>query len=747
MDFMHPSKEPLIVVSNRLPVSIKNQQNEWKIQTSSGGLASALTGVQSEIPFQWIGWPGASFFPHQQKEIESALAEKNLVPIFLNKEQEEHYYHNLCNSYLWPLFHYFTEQVTHSLESWRFYEEVNQLFAQKVAELAPIGSRVWVHDFHLMLLPKLLRELRADVKIGFFLHIPFPSSEIYRMLPKRKVLLEGILGSDYIGFHTTDYAKHFRLSCLRILGLSAEQGQIVHQSRKVGVGIHPIGMNVSSFEEVLSKPKYFSYIKEMKERYNSHKVILGVERLDYTKGISLKLQAFEVFLEKNPEWIGKIILLQVIVPCRHNSPEYQQHRSEIEKLVSRINGRFSRPGFNPIHYMYRSLPRAELIALYCLADICMVTSIRDGMNLVAQEFIYCAQRAQTKGCLILSEFAGAAHHLPHALMVNPFDIEGMALTIKEALSLPLEKKEDMLNQMQERVCLLNSPLWAKHFLTEMQKTTEENACSLKGHFLTEEEKVELSQKALKARKRVLLLDYDGTLREITSHPTEAKPTREILSLLKQLSLLEHTEVHLVSGRDSKTLESWFGELFVHLSAEHGFSHRAKAKKEWSAFKEVDLSWMPYVETLLKKVVDEVPGSFLENKESVLCWHYRLADSDYGQWRANELYINLVQELANFPVEITSGKCILEVKAQGLSKARYVQKVLQNTSSDDFILCMGDDSTDLEMYKALPENATCIHIGELSSSTLYHLKTPSEARSFLHQILDALNQETLKTSEE
>ncbi|MCH9633380.1 MAG: hypothetical protein S4CHLAM7_01050 [Chlamydiae bacterium] len=733
------NNKSLIVVSNRLPVSIETLDNQWKIGPSSGGLASALTGVKQDIPFTWIGWPGAAYFPHQQIEIKEALEKENLIPVFLNKEQEEHYYHTICNSVLWPFFHYFTEKVLHVSESWNFYTEVNELFAQEIIKQAPIGATIWIQDFHLMLLPKMLKEQRPDLYVGFFLHIPFPSSEIYRMLPKRKTLLEGILGSDYIGFHTSDYARHFRNSCLRILGLTHGKEALYFKGRKIGVGVNPIGINIRSFDEILSKPKYFSYIQEMKEQYKNHQVVLGVERLDYTKGIFFKLQAFEIFLEQNPDLIGKVILLQIIVPCRLDSPEYQKHRNEIEKIVSRINGRFSRPGFNPVHYMYRSLPLSELIALYCLADVCMVTSTRDGMNLVAQEFVYCAQRAQTKGVLILSEFAGSAHQLSHTLLVNPFDIEGMAKTIKKALEIPDNEKESNLNKMEDSIKALNSSLWAKQFLQQLTSSAEYNQAQKHTKQLSSQNIENLIQKATHSHKKTFILDYDGTLRELTSHPMDAVPSQEILDLIQKLSELKNTEVHIVSGRDGETLHSWFGHLPISLSAEHGYLHKNANEKNWTIPKSVDITWMPYVREILKKTVDEVPGSLLETKSCVLNWHYKLAPLGYGEWRANELYSTLVQELANLPVEILTGKHVIEVRSQGVSKANYLNQILNKNENEHFILCIGDDLTDHDMYKTLPKDAFSIHVGETSAQTTFQLSTPSDVRSLLEKIYTAVSE--------
>ena len=733
-----PTKS-LIVVSNRLPISITQKNNELEITNSAGGLASALMGVQEKIPFKWIGWPGASFFEKQEDEIKQKLHKKNLYPVFINREEEGHYYHTICNSFLWPIFHYCTNHVIHSQESWNFYEKVNQHFADEVILQADLGATVWVHDFHLFLLPKLIREKRPDLKIGFFLHIPFPSSEVYRMLPKRKEILEGILGSDYIGFHTSDYARHFRLSCHRVLGLDSNLDGISYTGRKIGLGIHPIGMNIASFNEILSKPAYYSYIQEIKERYNCYKVILGVERLDYTKGISLKLKAFELFLEQNPSMIGKVILLQIIVPSRLDSSDYKDYRSEIEELVGRINGKYSKPGYTPIQYIYRNLPLAELIALYCLADICMVTSIRDGMNLVAQEYVYCSEKANANGTLILSEFAGASHHLPHALIINPYDIESVAETLKTAIDIPSISRRTNLKKMTEFIESLDSPIWAQAFLAKLELQATKNAIHYKAPLLSNKVAQQIKEQAALASHREIILDYDGTLREITLSPMEARPTKEIISLLTELSSQPNTRVHIVSGRDHSNLQTWLGHLNINLSAEHGYLKKSASEKEWQPLKEADLSWINHVKAILEKAVDEVPGSHLEIKSSVLSWHYRMADLDYGQWRANELYTTLIQELSNLPVEIIPGKKVIEVRACGVSKAKYIEHILKDVPEDAFILCMGDDLTDQEMYPALPKSAYSIHVADHSSKAKHVIDSPMQVRELLKSLVNPVTQ--------
>ncbi len=736
---MQNQSSSLIVVSNRLPISLHCQDDRWEIKPSTGGLASALTGVQEKIDFTWIGWPGASLFENQKEEVKNELQKQKLIPIFLNKEQEEHFYHTFCNSILWPLFHYFTDPVTHSCQSWEFYEEVNQIFANEVIQQANFNSTVWVHDFHLMLLPSLLRKKRPDLKIGFFLHIPFPSSEIYRMFPKRELLLKGLLGADYIGFHTSDYARHFRLACLRVLGADTTEEGVIFQGRKTGVGAHPIGMNIASFDKILSSENYSSYINEIKSRYQNQKVILGVERLDYTKGILLKLQAFERCLEKNPELIGQIVLLQIIVPSRHSSQEYQHYRSEVEQAISRLNGKYSKPGFIPVQYLYRHLPLDELVALFCLADICMIASIRDGMNLVAQEFVYSASHMKETGVLLLSEFAGASHHLPHATLINPLDIEGMADQIQVALQMPTKEKKSKIDKMASLVKGLDSPIWAAKFLEKLELMAQKNS-SLKLLFgLNEKQYHYLIKRSTHANQRIFILDYDGTLQELENLPMKAAPSRALLKILERLALCEETEVHIVSGRDSQTLQSWFGHLPIALAAGHGYQYKEAHSNDWNILRDCEFSWKGYVQEILNKVVEEVPGSFLEFKESSICWHYRLSDLDYGQWRAKELYTSLMHDLANHPVEVIAGKKIIEVRAQGVSKGNYVRHLLKSASKDPFILCIGDDRSDEEMYAALPKKAISIHVGERCQNSTYQLESPLKVRELLSEISAALYQ--------
>ena len=469
----------LIIISNRLPVSMKVTESGIEATPSSGGLASALNGL--ETVRLWIGWPGAPIDPARHDEVRARLAEERLLPVFLTEEQEQRFYRDVCNDTIWPLFHYFTDRMRFDHRSWETYVQVNRMFADAVLACCEPDSRVWVHDFQLMLVPAMLREQRPDLAIGFFLHTPFPSSEIYRLLPPREEVLRGLLGCDYISFHTSDYTRHFRTACLRVLGLESDPDAVHFEGRRIGIGTDPIGIDVAGFDATLRDAQTPALIAELGRRYAGRQVILNVERLDYTKGIPLKLAAFERFLERDPARAQHVTMLQILVPSRLANAEYQQLKDEIERAVGRINGCYGHPGITPIEYMHRSVSPQELVALYRYADLMLVTPIRDGMNLVAQEFVLCQGRHEAlddscRGMLALSEFAGAAHSLAHAILVNPWNIEETADSIEYALAMPVEERCERMIAMADRVREMDCRQWAAAFVRKLAHILDALPC-------------------------------------------------------------------------------------------------------------------------------------------------------------------------------------------------------------------------------------------------------------------------------
>jgi trehalose 6-phosphate synthase len=440
---------------------------------SSGGLVTALQGLKKTTEFQWYGWPGLEIPEAEQTRVNRDLLEKfKCTAIFLSDTIADLHYNGFSNSILWPLFHYHPGEMNFDEVAWAAYIEANRHFAMKIASQVEDNDMIWVHDYHLMLLPQMLREeigkSKKNIRIGFFLHTPFPSSEIYRILPVRKEILQGVLSCDLIGFHTYDYARHFLSSVSRIISnVTTLPNGIEYQGKNIMIGAFPIGIDVDKFTEGVTKPKVLDRIKQLKSKFADTKIIVGVDRLDYIKGVPQKLHAFEIFLTENPEWVGKVVLVQVAVPSRGDVEEYQSLRATVNELVGRINGRFGTVEFVPIHYLHKSVSFDELISLYSISDVCLVSSTRDGMNLVSYEYIACQQ--QKKGALILSEFAGAAQSLNGAFIVNPWNTEELSAAIKESLTLPEEKKDLNFDKLFSYISKYTSGFWGESFVKELYK--------------------------------------------------------------------------------------------------------------------------------------------------------------------------------------------------------------------------------------------------------------------------------------
>ena len=567
-----------IIVSNRLPIKITRINGSFDFKPSTGGLATGLSSIHKNNRSLWVGWTGQSSETINDEEnnyINQNLKKLKLSQIRLNSKEINDFYFGMSNKCLWPLFHYFIEFSIFESNMWDAYKKINEKFCDHIVSKIDKGGTVWIHDYQLLLLPKMIKEIRPDVTIGFFLHIPFPSFEIFRIFPWRIELLEGMLGSDLIGFHTFDYQRHFLSSVKRILMYDVLFNKVVLGSREIIVNTFPMGIDFKKFFNAAKahQKRIKSEKTELKKQLELHKkntehskLILSIDRLDYTKGVINRLKSFEIFLNKYPQYLEKVRLLMLTVPSRSDVPEYKRLKKETDELVGRINGNYATVNWTPVWYYYREMKFDDLIDLYMSSDIAMITPVRDGMNLVAKEFV--ATRVDKKGVLILSEMAGASKELYDSVTINPFDLNSMADSIYKALNMSVEEQIRRNTTMQKRLSRYNVEYWANAFFEALKtKSKDENEKSLKK---IDKSTIDiLSKKFNKSKNRAFLLDYDGTLVNFHHKPEVAIPTKDVISVLYKITNDKKNKIYIVSGRDKYFLDKNLNIPSLGLVAEHG----------------------------------------------------------------------------------------------------------------------------------------------------------------------------------
>ena len=726
----------VLIVANRLPVTVTPNETGVDVQKSTGGLATGLLRPHEQSGGLWIGWSGApddELSPEHRAELNRQLADMRLVSVPLTGEEVARYYEGFSNGVLWPLFHYLLDQIPLYVQDWEPYAEVNERFAEAVAEQYRPGDLIWVHDYQLLLVPELLRRRLPDARIGFFLHIPFPSEELFRTLPERDHLLRGLLGADLVGFHTPAYLRHFAASLTQILGLTVDIDRVQLTNREVRLGVFPMGVDAESFSAMAQEPGIDAEVRALKG--DGHlQLLVGVDRLDYTKGIPRRLLSFERMLERHPELRERVRLVQVAVPSRTNVEAYQEFRSLVDGLVGRINGAFGTPRWVPVHYIYRGLAERELVALYRAADVMVVTPLRDGMNLVAKEFI--ASRTDGDGVLVLSEFAGASWELPEAVQVNPYDVETTAESLYRALVMDEEERRRRLGPLRARVASYDVHRWAATFLEQLEAITRRPPESQRAPAGSQAARKELAERLGEREDLLALLDYDGTLVPYTATPELARPDAPLLELLAALASRPHTEVHVVSGRARETLEHWLGALPISLHAEHGFWSRMPGQTDWTPAGDTGTVWREPALAILRDITARTPGSIIEAKSVALAWHYRMADQESGARRANELRLHLSQLLSNQPVEILAGHKVVEIRPYGIHKGRIIPPLPPERLASTVVLAMGDDRTDEDLFAALPPEAISIKVGPGPTHARFRIDGVHAARSFLQSLVQA-----------
>jgi trehalose 6-phosphate synthase/phosphatase len=719
------ARNKTIIISNRLPVKITEQNGEYILRPSEGGLATGLGSVYKDGNNIWIGWPGIEVPPERQKEVTKKLAGLNLIPVFLTNEEINLYYEGFSNEVLWPVFHYLVTYANFDQTYWDFYQLVNDKFREVVIQNIKDGDTIWVQDYQLLLLPCSIRTERPGVTIGFFQHIPFPSYEIFRLIPWREELIKGMLGADLLGFHTFDDARHFLSAVSRLSSSKMDDNVIVYKNRHIVVEAFPMGIDYDKFESLTQHPKVARYAAAFKESQKDLKIILTIDRLDYSKGIIQRLQALELLLQLHPEYIEQVVLYMIVVPSRDTVPQYKDLRDRIDQLVGNINSRFRTMNWLPVHYFYKSFSVEFLSALYSTSDICLVTPMRDGMNLVSKEYV--ASRTNNDGVLILSEMAGASKELNDALIVNPNNIGEIMRAIVQAIDMPPEEQTARMSSMRHIVKKFNIHLWVKNFMDKLLEVKQLQQSMLTKH-AAQSVKEMISKAYVAAKDRYIFLDYDGTLVGFQGDIDKASPDQELYDIIAKLSADPANRIIIISGRRYETLQNWFGHLDLDMIAEHG-AWQKQRNEEWKSLPLLTDKWKQEVKTVLDTYTDRTPGSFVEEKSYSLVWHYRKVEKGLGELRANEITNHLRMVIADKGLQMMEGNKVIEFKNIEVNKGKAAINWLYN-NNPDFILALGDDHTDEDIFKALPEDAFTIKVGSNISAARYYLRDYREVRELL-----------------
>lgn len=731
MELTNMSSGKLIIVSNRLPVSVKKVDGNLEYAPSVGGLSTALASYVESGQARWIGWPGIALediTDEERANITAELKKQHCVPVFLTKKQIDGFYNGYSNGALWPLFHHLPIGSGDTTANWHIYKEVNEQYAKETLRLSQSSSDIWIHDYQLLLVPSMLRISRPVQHIGFFLHIPFPGPGDLFQLKNANELLRGVLGSDLIGMHTTNYGTNF-LDCCQQAGIGVvAPRKVALPTRVVRVVDFPIGINYRKFAEASKSTAVVRELNKLVWKYRGKKVILTIDRLDPTKGLVERLSAYRTLLEENPALLRKVTLVMQAMPSRTDVPEYQKLRHDVDELIADINTTFGTHSWQPVEPIFSPLPFEQYAALYQRADIAFITPIRDGMNLVAKEYL--ASHPDSDGVLVLSKTAGAAEELKDAILVDPTKPESLVRGLKKAIDATPSSFVKQTGKMQRYLRRHTVDKWADGFISALQTPLPPPTHYFTRSLIGAPERALISDYH-QAHTRLLLLDYDGTLRPLVKHPEEAKPPRQILSALERLGNDSHNRVVVISGRDKATLTAWLGKLPVTLVAEHGAFIKKPEWKTWHRMLSDVGGWKETVKHLFDEYASITPGARVEEKEHSVVWHYR-GVSPYLAAKTTVLLRKELRQLAKTNrLGLKEGKMILEVSHLDISKGHALQEWL--LKDQDFVMAIGDDATDEDMFRDAPAGTYTIKVGRGRSAAHYRVPNPASVHKLLRKL--------------
>jgi trehalose 6-phosphate synthase/phosphatase len=731
----------LVVASHRLPVEATRAHGRVEVRRTVGGLASGVSGFLAS-PFAssfaepplWIGWPGKAPTALEAEELRRAVdALGGFRAVRLPAARHAAFYDGFSNRTLWPLLHSFPSYVALETSAWNAYRAVNEAFADAIAEVLRPDDAVWIHDFHLMLVPALLRRRAPDAAVAYFHHVPFPPLDVLRTLPDpwAREILAGLLGADVAGFHTYDDARKALRAVEHLLGLDPHGGAVAHDGGVTRFDAFPIGVDFRRWEAAGDDPEVARARAALDAAFDGRTVVLSVDRLDYTKGILNRLLAFERLLERRPDWRRRVTLAAVVVPSRDGLDSYRAMRTAIEEAVGRVNGQHGDPSWTPVVYRYRALDPASLAAYYLRAQVALVTPLRDGMNLVAKEFL--AARRDEDAVLVLSDMAGAARELGEAVIVNPFHVDGLSEALERALEMAPEERARRCRHMRSRLARYDVERWGRD-QTEALVGARAAADALRARRLAEPERARLVAQWRAAPSRALLLDYDGTLVPFARDPAQAAPDRDVLALLASVASDPRTRVVVLSGRDAATLGGWLSALPVSLVAEHGARVR-RPDGTWTSAPGLAPDVRARVLSVLEVFADRLPGSIVERKEVSVAWHWRAAEPEIGQARAREL-VDALDGLEIGPdAQVLVGKKVVEVRPATANKGTAAIAALAGLA-DPLVVAAGDDATDEDLFAALPASAWTLRVGPGESRARRNLDSLHDLRRLLGELAAA-----------
>ncbi len=721
------SEERIVFCSHQLPFLVNKRKNRYVFTERGGGVANAIGSVYQAYNSVWLGdleLP-ARASRSAANSVRKQLSEQHqCIPLYLQKTAKDA--DALCHHTLWPLFHYRPASCTFKEQDWQAYERYNKAFFDAISPHIQHNDTIWIHDYQLLLLPALIRKAFPDVSIGLFLHTPFPSFELFRILPWRSQILQGMLGADLIGFHIYEYTRHFQSCLFRILGLESKLGSVTTRDRIVHTDAFSLGVNFKAFQQMRTSKTFQRKVERLLEVTQGQKTVLAIDRLDPTRGIDAKLDMIESLLASHKTFRGKTLFLIRTFGERTSGPT-RAYAQNIEKRIKTINNRYGKKDWTPIIHRHLQSDRQEIAALYNVADVLLVGSLRDGMNLICKEYV--AAREGDRGVVVLSEFAGGARELSEAIIINPHDKVGSVKALASALTMPVRKQITTFARMRQRQQRNTALNWSVTFLESLRniKTKQE---TIRSRNFNTKTAAGIMANYQSSRKRLLLLDYNGTLVPVPRDGRSKPPPAALLNTLERLENNAHNTVVLITDNSRELVESWFAKSSVDLITCSDAAFRLDNK--WTTYQELSTAWKDEALPILEKYVVRTPGSYIDTKRYALIWHFENAEKELGEVRSRELLEDLRSFAGMENLQIHEAGRMVEIRNAESHKASML-KAYMDGRKWDFMFAVGDDQSNESMFEMLPPDAFTLRIGSILTSARYNMQDRKHLIEFLREL--------------